>query len=133
MKAATCVLAAAPASTAPSPWPLVTALLAGALVALSAAVLHRKDGATLPGAIKRGGIAFSGATTLALGALLAPRSLPVVVALLLAVLGGTVFGVLDRMDGSSIPVAIWRGGTAFVSLSLLGFAFLAACGPAQGT
>ena len=131
MKAATCAIAAASTSTAPGPWPIVTALLVGALVALSAAVLHRKDGATLPGAVKRGGIAFSGATTLALGALLAPRFLPVVVVLLFAALGGTVFGILDRMDGSSIPVAIWRGGTAFVSLSLLGFAFLAACGLAQ--
>ncbi|MFD5335134.1 hypothetical protein [Streptomyces hawaiiensis] len=129
MKDSAYVIAAAAADAAPSDHlRIVIAVLVGALSAVGAGVLHRKDGASLPGAVKRAGVAFTGTAALALSVLFAPQCLPVVVVLLLAALGGTVFGILDRMDGSGVPAAIWRGSTAFVSLSVLGFAFLAVYG-----
>ncbi|MFJ3666908.1 hypothetical protein ACIPSE_10680 [Streptomyces sp. NPDC090106] len=106
-------------------WPLTTAVLIGALLALGAGVLHRAGGATVPAALQRSGVAFTAVTTLTVSGLSASRPLLVLVVLLLALLGGIAYGTLDRLDGAPPHTAVWHGAAAFTSLALLGLALLA--------
>ncbi|MDX3611932.1 hypothetical protein [Streptomyces europaeiscabiei] len=111
-----------------NPWIIITSALTGLLLAVGAGLLHRNDGGTLPGSIKRAGISFTGMTTLAFSSMLTPQPLPLVAVMLAALLGGVAYGMADRADGATLPEAIWHGGAAFTSLAFLGFTFLNAYG-----
>ncbi|MEV6378169.1 hypothetical protein AB0M31_01960 [Streptomyces sp. NPDC051773] len=99
---------------------LVTALLLGALFGLGAALLHRKDGASKPATVLRGGTAFVGGSSLSLISLLnltAQATLPL---LLSALVVSVVAGVLHHMNGTSVPESVWRAAIAFIGIAGFG-------------
>jgi len=104
----------------PQPWLLVTGLLLGALVGIGAALLHRKDGATKPAAVLRGGAAFVGGASLSLVSLLTWTPQATVPLLLSAAVVSVVSGILHRMNGKSVPESIWRAAIAFTGIAGFG-------------
>ncbi|MFE9171162.1 hypothetical protein ACFYNZ_16830 [Streptomyces kebangsaanensis] len=99
---------------------LLTGLLLGFLAGIAAGLLHRKDGASVPSSVVRGGTAFVGATPLSVVSLVT-RTPSVTLALLLgATVISVTIAVLHRMDGMSVPTSIWRGGLAFAAVAGLG-------------
>lgn len=108
----------------PGPWPLLTAMLIAVLVALAAALLYRHDGASVPKAVKRGGVAFACAAPLGLNVLLSPWSPPATAVFLLAMIAALANGALERADGASIPACLWQAAVAFTYLTAVGLGFL---------
>jgi hypothetical protein len=121
------VMAGPPAArTAPHPQPalLLAGLLLGVIAGIVAGQLHRKDGSSVPAAVGRGGAAFIGGTTLSLSALLSTAPLSTVTLLLGSAVVAIAAGVLCRMDGGSVPTAIWKAARAFAAVAALGQAIL---------
>jgi hypothetical protein len=104
----------------PQPWLLITGLLLGSLVGIGAALLHRKDGATTPAAVLRGGAAFVGGTSLSLISLLTWIPQATIPLLLSAAVVSVISGVLHRMNGKSVPESVWHAAIAFTGITGFG-------------
>ncbi|MER6433953.1 hypothetical protein ABT272_40565 [Streptomyces sp900105245] len=125
-------LAAAEKIAAPQPIHIAISLTVGLLFAIAAGALHRSDrpDPTLPdkysiyAAVMRAGVTLFGTSSLVLTALISPRRSESLLVLLLSAAAAAIFGLLARLDQSTIQAAIWRGATIGASASAFGQAFL---------
>lgn len=104
---------------------VVAAMLAGLIFGMAAGLLHKRDGASVAGAVIRACMAWAGGTTTCLAIFFSSNLLFTFVVLLVSTICGIAIAILYRIEGKTILAAVWCGGVTFMAVATLGNGVLA--------